>query len=85
MKLVWRCAKTVPHLHIAPGDLLVYQPDNRRYPYMVCRPVKVDPGAIMAAEFAGDIAPFSLTPDSPAGAQPCRVLEFPAQKGAQSR
>lgn len=77
-RFAWRCLSAVPDLHIEPGDVLVYQPANRQYPFMVCRSVTVSPGAIMGAEHAGEIVPFHLPGDS---AEPspteCRVLPFP--------
>jgi hypothetical protein len=76
MRLAWQCRTAVPHLHIVPGDILVYQPANRHYPYMVCRPVTVDPGAIMGAEYRGELEPLHATPAAASASPPCRVLPF---------
>lgn len=74
MKLLWRCRKSVPHLHVQPGDTLIYQP-GERCPYLVVRAVSIDPGAIMGAEYRGDLEAVTV---GAAPSPPCRVLPFAA-------
>ncbi len=72
MKLVWECRKSVPHLGVRAGGFFVYQPGEPD-PYQAIHAVKADPGAIMAAEFDGDLVLVSPT----STAAPCRVIPFP--------
>lgn len=63
MRYIWRAVRDIPHLHVAAGDYLVYEPGGPE-PYRAVRPVTVDPGAVLFAEQAGDLTclPSDETP-----------------------
>ena len=61
-RYIWRVHKCVPHLHIQPGDYLVYEPSCPDV-WTVHRPAgQLDFGAVMAADEAGEITLAEFRP-----------------------
>jgi hypothetical protein len=58
MRYLYRASRDLPHLGLAPGDVLVWEPGGE-YPYLRYHAVSPDPGAVLAAEQAGDLVPLN--------------------------
>lgn len=66
----WDVLEDLPALGLRAGDCLLYDPGNPARPYTICRPVDLDPGAILNQENAGALVelPVLLHPLLPASA-----------------
>jgi hypothetical protein len=65
MRYVWRAVRPVPALGVSPGDRLVYDPALAD-PWVVLRPVTVDPGTVADAERSGALEVMPAAASAPA-------------------
>jgi len=61
MRTLFRVTRSLPHLGLVPGDVLVFDPGGAHL-YLRYQVITPDPGAVMAAEQAGDLVPLSDPP-----------------------
>lgn len=65
VRYIWRVRRAVPHLHVLPGDYLVYEPSCPAV-WTVHHPLPaVDFGAVMGAEESGALALVEFSPSQP--------------------